>query len=347
MKILVLDPRSGDSCADLFVVDFASGASDRLRLGYVPEVHYDAAAGELAVVDTELPQTSGVPARYWLKCYDLGTLRQTRRHETPMRPMYAGFPGRSTRLVSSSSGRYLYFLQSEGIRRYPEEDIFRLRVHRYDRRHDAIELGDLVVDSCLLDFGPLGGSEDELFLHLSCDFPSTIAFGKFPAPGLTLLRLEDLPSRSHSPRETCGSWLARESGTLYCVTGEGKIYRVRHAEEPALLLELPLTPPRSVPLHHLYGGGGRLFVGVAADDNERSLGLASEIWQVSLSHGTVASVTKLPLPVMNFVTTPDGATLIGVNPYATTLYLMDLGSGKPLKLMDDLGVSPAEVLLVP
>ena len=88
-------------------------------------------------------------------------------------------------------------------------------------------------------------------------------------------------------------------------------------------------------------------MGVAADDNERSLGLASEIWQVSLPDGAVADVTRLPLPVMNFVTTPDGATLVGVNPYATTLYLLDLCSGEPLKLMDDLGVSPAEVLIVP
>ena len=224
MKILVLDSRSGDSCADLFVVDFASGASDRLRLGYVPEVRYDAAVGELVVVDTELPQASGVPARYWLKGYDLGTLRLTLCQETPMRPMYAGYPGRSTRLVSTSSGRYLYFLQAEGVRRYPEDDIFRLRVLRYDRRHDVVERGDLVVDSCLLDFGLVGGSEDELFLHLSCDFPSTIAFGKFPSPELTLLRLEELPPRSHSPRETCGSWLARECDMLYCVTGEGKIY---------------------------------------------------------------------------------------------------------------------------
>ncbi len=349
MKILVLDPRSGDASADLFVLDYREGVTNQVRLGYVPEIRHDPAAGELILVETELPQAGKAATRYWLKCCDAETLQPKRQIEIPERPMYAGFPGRSTRVAATPSGRYVYFLESQMIIRFPDaDDVFRLTVHRYDRSRDAVEFGGPSVESCMLDFGHLGTSDDEFYFHLSCDHPSTIAFGKFASPDLDWLRLEEIPPRRHCRQETCGSWLATAAGSLFCVTGEGKIYQVRRPpQESTLLLQLPLIEPRSVPLHQLYGGGSYLFVGVGVDAGERGLGLASEIWQVSLANADVVRVISLPMPVINFVTSPDGDILVAANPYARTIFVLDTRSGRVLKSLDDLGLSPAELLWIP
>src|SRR3712207_3402079 len=132
MNIVVLDPRSGAFCADLFVIEAGSWRMRHLPLGYVPEVHYDPVARELVLVETELDRDTGATRHYWLKCYAADTLRLLRQQETPQRPMYTGYPGRSTRVVSAPSGRFLYVLESEVLLRHPgDEGVFRIRVHRY------------------------------------------------------------------------------------------------------------------------------------------------------------------------------------------------------------------------
>lgn len=134
MKILVLDPQNGDSFAQLFVLDAEDGSGEVLQLGYSPEVVSSAGARELAVVETEPGQDDGNPTRYWLKCYDADSLRLKRQLETPVRPMYAGYPGRSHHVMASPSGRFLYLFESSIVFRYPaDENVFRLRVLRYDR----------------------------------------------------------------------------------------------------------------------------------------------------------------------------------------------------------------------
>ena len=58
-------------------------------------------------------------------------------------------------------------------------------------------------------------------------------------------------------------------------------------------------------------------------------------------------MTSLPVPVINFVTSPDGELLVATNPYGGALFMMETRSGRVLKAMDHLGVSPSEVLLLP
>jgi hypothetical protein len=345
MKILVLDPRNGDHCADLFIVDAAKWVVERMPLGYAPELHYDAQACELVVVETSLQVANGECTRYWLKRYSATTLGLIGEQETPVRPMYAGYPNRSTRIKSSPSGRYLYLL--EAMPHPTEVGTFRLLAHRYDRMLERLEPGRLAVDSCMVDFDHLGDNEEDLYFHLACEFPSTVVFGCFSSPELAWVRMDDLPGRVHSPRETCGSWVAKPSRTLYCIAGNGTIYQVRRQPPAsALFLKLPLTNSRSIPLKQLYGSGNWLFAGVSTDDGERSLGLASEIWQVSLAGAKVVRVIDLPFPVINFVTTADGEYLVGVNPYNRMLCLVETASGLVLEIIEDVGISPAEVMLI-
>src|SRR3954451_5695639 len=109
MRLLVLDPRNGDRCAALFVIEpGARRPAHRFRFGYVPELRHDPAAGELLMVETELGHPGSGRTRYWLKRLHPDTLKLIGQVETPMRPMYAGFPGRSTRVVPTPSGRYVY-----------------------------------------------------------------------------------------------------------------------------------------------------------------------------------------------------------------------------------------------
>jgi len=346
MKILALDPRNSDHHSDLFIVDTVGWTVEQMRVGYAPELHYVAEARELAVVETSLQAVNGERTRYWLKRYNAASLRLIGEHETPVRPMYAGYPNRSTRVKSSHSGRYLYLL--EAMPHPVEVGTFRLLTHRYDRLLERLEQGQMAVDSCMVDFGQLGENEEDLYFHLACEFPNTVVFGRFSSPELNWVRMDDLPARNYSLRETCGSYATKPSLTLFCIARNGAIYRVQRQPPAAeLYLKLPLTSFQSIPINQLYGGGGRLFAGVSANEGERSLSLASEIWQISLVEAELARVIELPFPVSNFVTTADGEYLVGVNPYNQTLLLVETDSGQVMEMIENIGVSPAEVVLIP
>jgi hypothetical protein len=347
MKILVLDPRNGDAVTDLYVADPADRSLESMRLQYVPELHFDPAARQLLIVETELdcgPERDGTS--YWLRLLDAETLKLVRTVATPTRPMYAGFPNRSTRVSGTPSGRYVYV--QELCMPPGRVDIYRTLVHRYDRERNVLERGAPVVDSCVVAFGVLGPGDDELFFHLCCEEPSSVLVARFDSPGGELVRMTELPARKYSLEETCGSWLDAASQSLFCTDRAGAIYRVRRPpEETSLFARLPIATPRTVPLQHIHGADGRLFIGVARSDGERSVSLASEIWTMSIEDAAVMKATTLPAPVINFVTTADGSYLVGVNPYRRALYVVDLGTGKLVDQIGDLGITPAEVQLIP
>src|SRR5262249_12314227 len=152
--------------SDLFVLGRRGRVERVVPLGYVPELHVDPTAGELVVVETEL----GPPTRYWLRGFVTDTWTERWRVEVGERPMYAGYPGRSTRVAADPHGSFLYTLQTRLLRQPPSEDVFRVWVVRYDRRTRTLETGKPVIDSCTVDFGCLDAAGG-LFFHLSCDFP--------------------------------------------------------------------------------------------------------------------------------------------------------------------------------
>src|SRR5262249_29142890 len=151
-------------------------------------------------------------------------------------------------VAGSASGRYVYFQELE---RHPNRtDVYRTRVGRYDRTNDALERGAPFVDSCVVDFGPFGTSDDDFFFHLCFEAPSTVAFWSFNVPDLEFVSITNLPARKYSLQETCGSWLDATDETLYCTTREGGIYRVKRGPNAAaLFFALPIPPPRTIPLH--------------------------------------------------------------------------------------------------
>jgi hypothetical protein len=200
-----------------------------------------------------------------------------------------------------------------------------------------------------VDFGTLGTSDEDVFFHLTCEEPNTIAFARFSSADIDLVRLTDrMGARTYALRETCGSWFDAPTQSLFCTTREGSIYRARQPPAPsALWLRLPIEGPRTVPLQHIHSSRGRLFVGVARDRHERSLSLVSEVWEIAIDDASIRRVIALPSPVMNFVTVENTPLLLGVDPYRSALYFMDLTSGKLLDRIDDLGMTPAEVQVVP
>ena len=191
MRILVLDPRNGAATTGLLSLDLEGRVLARAELGYVPEVCHDARRDEIVSVETDLEPAR---ARYFMRRYAAATLVKVAEVETEERPMYAGFPGRSTRVVVGPSGRYVYGLESRMTLRHPDgDDVLGARVIRWDLERGALERSELSVDSCTLAFGHAGPVEGELFFHLSCDDPSTVVFGRFDVPGLRVARLDDLP----------------------------------------------------------------------------------------------------------------------------------------------------------
>jgi hypothetical protein len=104
MKLLVLDTHRGGHNADLLILEDDTSEIKKLPLGYVPELHYDKANRQIVVVETELKNANSDRTLYWLKCFSPDDFELLLQKRTPPRPMYAGYPGRSTRVKSSASG---------------------------------------------------------------------------------------------------------------------------------------------------------------------------------------------------------------------------------------------------
>lgn len=346
MKLLILDTRRGGHNADLLILEDGNPEMKKMQFGYVPELHYDATNHQIVVVETELKNNNSDRTQHWLKCFSANNLELLLQKQTPARPMYAGYPGRSTRVKSSPSGRFLYFLEST---MHPDAfDIYRILVHRYDYQKDEIQAGQIKIDSCMIDFDQFGADEDELCFHLSCEFPSVIAFGNFNSPELELLQLEKLPPRTHGPKETCGSWFSKNKNELYCINGEGTIYKVNSPSNISKsLVTLPLKEGNFIPLQQICETDGSLLIGVSTDIGERGLSLASQIWRVAVDDGEILDKIQLPFPIMNFIVTPDDYYMVGVSPYQCAIVFVEMSSGKILGMRDNIGVSPAEVLAIP
>lgn len=347
MRFLVLDSRNSDVYSDLFVYDAEKGYDGKITLGYVPVVCYDPVNKEIIVLDTYVDANNWAATSFWLKCFSSQTFRLKYKKQISYRPMYAGFPGRSNDIACTANGRYIYFLHSSPLINRPGlEDTFYVGVNRYNRQLDKIESGRFGVESCTLDFGNLE-NEDDLFFHLSCDFPSTIVTGKFFSPELKKFQFENLPPRLHSPQETCGSWFDKTTNTLFCISGDGQIYSFNNSlGQIEKLIRLQINTARSIPLHHLYGSYGKLFVGVSVGDETRSFGLISEIWEVNLKNPEKPRIIELPLEIINFIVTDEGKTLLGVNPYQRSVIILDLETGAILEKFEDIGLTPAEVILI-
>jgi hypothetical protein len=188
---------------------------------------------------------------------------------------------------------------------------------------------------------------DGLYFHLSCERPSTVALASFSSPEVTFVELEALPSRSHSARETCASWFDRHTRTLFCATREGSVFRVDGENGHAVRwLDAQVPEPSSVPLFHLYGSDRSLWLAVAANDDERCVGLSSHVLQVDKSTAAVVRTIALPAPLLNFVVSRDGALLAGVNADDNILVVVNLITAKTVKIVENLGTAPAEVLFV-
>jgi hypothetical protein len=344
VRFAVLDPMSSALSGNLFQISPDGVLEGEIPVGYSAEVRFQANTRELLVLESD---AYGNSMRYYLRVLDAASMSESARREIPVRPMYAGFPGRSVGGSVSRSGRYLYFLRSGPVIRHEDDDLtFRLTAVRWDRQMDAVEVGQFLVESCHVDYGIGGDGEDSLYFHLSCECPSTIALGSFHSPHCDLIRMENLPRRQHGPLETNGSWLDSARWSLYCVNRQGTIYEVRLQEKTSrILAHLRLGPRQAVPVHQIYGAAQHIFVGVAEDSEYMGLGMVTEIWSVSADTGEFQARRTLPQPVMSFVVTPDGKRIAAVNPYTKAVFCLNSKTGEEIWRLPGLGKAPGEIII--
>jgi len=352
MKLVVLDTLAGDEQSEIFVYDESGRRLSNFRLGYVPELEYDASHNELVTAETVIQKRLGRRcARFVLRGYDANTWKLRWEQETPRRPMYTGYPGRSRRVSVSPCSRYVYCLASTMVFRSLQDpgadDVFRLQVLRYDRETRTIETGRGSLESCMVAFG-VAGAGGAFYFHLSCDYPSTVAFGNFETEDLDWVRMDEIPAREHGERETVGSWFDATSETLYCVNGRGDLFGARRPPAASDALgRLPLEDGESVALQQIHGAGDWLFIGVSADHLERSLSLSSRMHCISRGEPAGQRHLELPFPVLNFVAAGAGAVIAGVSPYARAVCLIDAATGRVVRSIEGVGKTPAEVLVLP
>jgi len=346
MRILVLDPRLGTTSSELFVLRPDSGKIEWAReLAYVPELRYCAPTGEVVLLETDVGPDE--PVNY-LCLWDGESLSEKLRLPIPPRPTYSGFAGRSVSGMVSASGRYVYFLRSGPIQRLDEYTLtFRIIPCRYDRLLREFEEAAFHVDSCHIDFGLTGVSEDELYLHLSCEFPSTLAFAGFSDPAFDQVRLVDLPGRVHGPLETNGSWLDPSSNRLFCVNRAGDLFVVDLVRRNARTLRsVAAGQDLAVPIHHICVAGNRVYVGRAQTIGEQGNGLASVVDCLDAESGELQGTVLLSQPAMNFAVSSEGPTLIAACPFQRCVFAQDLTTGDEI-WRRSLGQTPGEILLLP
>jgi hypothetical protein len=345
MHFLVVDPLRVSPAGRLHRIGPGGSPEGEIAVGYATEVTFNPAARELLLLESD---AEAQPMKYFLRTLDADRMTERSRREIPIRPMYAGFPGRSAGCAVSASGRFVYFLRMGPVFRHGDDLTFRLMTARWDRKLDAVETGRFYVDSCHVDYGIAGDGEDDLFIHLSCECASTVAFGSFGSDACEYVRMEDLPRREHGPLETNGSWLDKAQGFLYCVNRIGTIYRIRLREKTSrVFAPLRLGEGKGVPVHQIFGAAGEIHIGVAEDNQDVGLGMVREIWSVSADTGEFLGRRLLPFPIMSFVVTPDGKQLAGVNPYSRTVYCMDRETGDEVWRLDGFGAAPGEIVIVP
>ena len=223
MRLLVLDSCSGRSSTKLYGLSADSSRVRSRNLQYAPEM----AVSDEGVWTCETELGGGRwwrrPTRCWLRRYDSESLRKVEETEIAFRPMSTGYPGRSQYLAPASTKRFVYVLHQTFIPREPiMSSAYRQTVCRFDRDSGRVEAGKLGVESCLVAMGvstrngEAGG--DDIFLHLACDYPSTVAVGRFHEAEPDWLRLENLEPREHSAMETIASWFdAPHSGRPFDV----------------------------------------------------------------------------------------------------------------------------------
>jgi hypothetical protein len=345
IRFAVLAPTSEISSGHLLQISPHGVLEREVPVGYSAEVRFQANTRELVVLESDASEN---PMRYYLRVLDPASMSESARREIPVRPMYAGFPGRSVGGSLSRSGRYLYFLRSGPVIRHEDDDLtFRLTAMRWDRQMDVIEEGQFFVESCHVDYGICGDSEDSLYFHLSCECSSTIAPGSFHSPRCDLVRMENLPRRQHGPHETNGSWLDAARCSLYCVNRKGTIYEVRLQEKTSrILAHLQLGPGLAVPLHQIYGAAGSIFVGVAKISEYMGFGMVTEIMSVAADTGEFHAKLTLPQPVISFVVTPDGKRIAAVNPYTRAVFCLNSETGEEVWSLPGLVKAPGEIIII-
>lgn len=344
MHFIIVDPRRGSLTGLLRRIAADGSLEGEYPVGYSTEVTFLPATRELFLLESNAEVQ---PMQYSLRTMNADTMREGTRRQIPSRPMYAGFAGRSPRCPLSPSGRFIYFLRNGPVHRHEDDLVFRLEVARWDRQLDSIQAGSFHVDSCYVDYGLAGNSEDELFVHLSCEYASTLAFGRFASEECHYLRMENIPRREHGPLETNGSWLDSSRNRLYCVNRIGTIYEIDLAARSCrVLARLNLGEHKRVPIHQIYGAGGEIHVGVAEENQDVGLGMVREIWSVSASTGEFLGRRLLPDALMSFVVTPDGKQLAGVNPYLRTAFCLDRATFEDIWWLDGCGEAPGEIVIV-
>jgi len=344
MHFLVVDPMRGVPTGLLHRIASDGSPEGEIPVGYSTEVTFHPGTRELLLLESD---AEAKPMKYSLRTLDADHMTEGVRREIPVRPMYAGFPGRSAGCAVSASGRFVYFLRTGPVLCYEDDLVFRLTPTRWDRKLDTIEVGRFYVDSCHVDYGLAGDGEDDLFVHLSCECASTLAFGSFGSDGCEYVRMADLPRREHGPLETNGSWLDKARGLLYCVNRIGTIYEIRLAEKTSrVFAPLRLGEGKGVPVHQIFGAAGEIHIGVAEENQDVGLGMVREIWSVAADTGEFLGRRLLPHPIMSFVVTPDGEQLAGVNPYSRTVYCMDRKAGEDIWRLDRFGEAPGEIVIV-
>lgn len=341
MSFFLLDPMSGGLSGMLYRFDGDGEPAGEISVGYSAEARYQPHTNELVVLESE---AGGPEMKYSLRILDAARLEEKLCCEIPVRPMYAGYPGRSVAGSVSPSGRFVYFLHIGAAILCGDDPTFRMVPARLDRKSGQVQLGAFHVDSCKVDYGVAGDGEEGLFLHLSCECASTIALGSFSSPDCGFLRMETLPAREHSPQETNGSWLDSSRALLYCVNRQGTIYEADLRQRTArVLARLRLPRGYAVPVHQIWGAGGQIHVGVAEDRGNMGLGMVTEIWSVGAETGAFVERRRLPRPIMNFIVTPDNRRLLGVDPYSRTIFCQDRATGEEVWSRRH-GATPAEII---
>jgi hypothetical protein len=153
-----------------------------------------------------------------------------------------------------------------------------------------------------------------------------------------------------SLRRAAFALVLEDDATIVVCTGMGQLTQLRLGSDKTtaasslgrLSTEYANVPMRDWPLSSNHD---RVYIGVNVEPRED--GLASKLVVLSVSTGEETARLNPSLPFWSVLPGRHDQLIYMFSPYAKTLLVMDLGSGRELRRITGLGNSPALGFLVP
>ncbi|MBI3970864.1 MAG: hypothetical protein HY332_06205 [Chloroflexi bacterium] len=332
--LYVVDPAGGDAASRVLVLDLITGTVfHTIGTAYNPQIAISPDGRRLYIGETE---TDGRTSSDWLRVVDTATWAQVAKVPAPSRLLYKIWGTPSMALSPDGTRLHVQKYGARGTGQLGPGNVF-YWLDVFDTAANVFLPQQIALPGC--GYGlPLPTSGP---LAVLCYGTNDLRLAQ-PATGRVVAQVA-IPGAQPVIRPGWVAGAAAGAGRLYAVTDNGQVLMVdpvRGARTAGIDLGMPRS--QMVPLGRvaLAPDGRHLYVGVGTVE-ERSHGMASEIWEIDTRKWQRTRVLRPTAPIFQFSIGQDGQQLFAASPWQGSVHIVDLASGQETDSFRDLGGTPA------